>query len=277
MVQHLGAGSVGQFSAPFGHPALRALVDPAAFWADLLHTGPTLPNGFAPDGMNPDGFLESNLASALTGLPALEFPSLTLLGLLLCVYILIVGPGMYLLLRRLDQQMFGWIAVPLVTLLFAGLAYGIGHAQRGGDVLLNQITLIEGLSGSPDQARIRTFAGLFSPTRAEYTLSGSAALVRPISLQGPWTPAGQGGGLFVQEAPFGPRVEDIVVEQWSMSAVAADTIGQNPGLAAQIRIDSDAVRAEVENRGDQPVRDVAVVQGELVARLGDLAPAIARK
>lgn len=44
------------------------------------------------------------------------------------------------------------------------------------------------------------------------------------------------------------------------------------GLVARVTIAGDEVRGEVENRSDQVLADVALVQGDRVARLGDLAP-----
>lgn len=273
--QSLGRGAVTVVPWPLAHPAARAWAEAPAAWEVLLRPLVPPPPGFESQATHPDSFLESSLAASLTSLPALEFPPLGLLAGLLLAYILLVGPVTYLVLRRFDRQAWGWIAVPAITLVFAGLTYGVGYARRGGDVLLASVNLIETLDG--DAARLRSFIGLFSPERRMYSLRVAAAndappLLRPVSIQGPWDPSTAGGGVFLQESGAGAQAHAFEVAQWSMRAVTTDVITGSTGLVAHLTIAGDELRGEVENQGDQTLLDVALVQGDRVARLGDLAP-----
>jgi len=274
--QGYGRGALSVFAAPLSHPALLGWPGRDRLWADMLRAPASTATGFVPDGVSPDMFVESNLASALTGLPALEFPSLLAIGGLIAAYILVVGPGVYLLLRRLDRQALGWVVVPLVTVAFAAAAYGLGYAQRGGDVLVNQITFVEDL-GSSGHARLRSFAGLFSPSRTRYVLDVAGApdasapmLLRPVAVQG--FDGGAGSGVFVQEGAGDSQARDLEVAQWSMRAVASDSLGGPTGVQARVSLQGENLLAEVTNNGSERLLDVAVVQGDRVVRLGDIAP-----
>ncbi|MCS6883486.1 MAG: hypothetical protein RMK84_14655 [Oscillochloridaceae bacterium] len=273
--QSLGRGAITVTPWPLVHPAVRAWVEAPEAWEVLLRPLVPPPPGFEAQATHPDSFLESSLAASLTSLPVLEFPPLGLLAGLVLAYIILVGPVTYLVLRRFDRQAWGWIAVPAVTLVFAGLTYGVGYARRGGDVLLASVNLVETFDG--DAARLRSFIGLFSPERRMYSLRVAAAndaapLLRPVSIQGPWDPSTAGGGVFLQEGGAGAQAHSFEVAQWSMRAVTTDVITSSMGLAAQLTIAGDELRGEVENQGDQALLDVALVQGDRVARLGDLAP-----
>ena len=275
--QSLGRGVITVAPWPLAHPAVRAWAEAPEVWEVLMHPLAPPPPGFEAQALSLDGFLEGSLAASLTSLPALEFPPLGLLAGLLLAYIVLVGPVTYLVLRRFDRQAWGWVVAPAITLLFTGLTYGLGYVQRGGDVLLASVNLIESLDAHGDVARLRSFVGLFSPERRNYSLRVAAAndaalLLRPVSIQGPWDPGAAGGGVFLQEAEAGAKADAFEVAQWSMRALGADVITSTTGLAARITIAGDEVRGEVENRGDQALADVALVQGDRVARLGDLAP-----
>lgn len=281
--QTVGNGSVTFVSFGLSNPTLDAWGNLPGLWSNLLRVPTRLPSGFAPEEMSYDTFVEGSLASTLTNLPALSFPPLLTLGALLIAYILVVGPGIYLLLRRLDRQALGWVVVPLVTVIFAALAYSIGFAQRGGDVVFNQVTLVEDLSPRSPSARIRSFVGVFSPTKQSYSLSAdkpvsalSTPLVRPISVQGPWdTTSITTGGVFIQE-PSGAAAQGFEVGQWSMRAVSSDMIGASSGIESSVRIEGDRLIADVRNSSDWVLKDVAVVQGERVWRVGDLEPGVQR-
>ncbi len=275
--QSLGRGVITVAPWPLAHPAVRAWTEAPEVWEVLLHPLAPPPPGFEAQAMSLDSFLEGSLAASLTSLPELEFPPLGLLAGLLLAYIVLVGPVTYLVLRRFDRQAWGWVAAPAITLIFTGLTYGVGYLQRGGDVLLASVNLIELLDDDGDVARVRSFVGLFSPERRSYSLHVAAAndaalLLRPVSIQGPWDPGVAGGGVFLQETEAGAKAEAFEVAQWSMRALSTDFIASTTGLAARITITGDEMRGEVENRGDQALADVALVQGDRVARLGDLAP-----
>jgi hypothetical protein len=276
--QRYARGAVGLLPLPLGHPTLLTATEMPRIWADLLEqTSALSSNAGAPD-LTLDAFVEGNLASALTGLPALQFPPVGVLALLIGIYIVVVGPGVYLVLRRLDRQALGWVIVPALTLMFAAGAYAFGYAQRGGDLVLNQLTYIETFDATPAGARARSFAGLFSPTRQTYDLdiqsSGfEAPLLRPISLQGPWDATlGGGSGILLQPEIGGAAVRDFEVAQWAMRALTADTLVDVAALQARLTLDGATLAGVVENTSDRLFEDVVLVQGDRVVRLGNLAP-----
>lgn len=275
--QTVGRGVVTVLAFPLGHPALAGWESAAALWGELLRGRAELPPGFAPENVGADSLVEGNLAAALTSLPALEFPPLGLISALVVIYIITVGPATYLALRRLDRQSLGWVVVPAITLLFAALTYGVGFAQRGGDVVLNQIALIEPADGAAG-ARVRSFVGVFSPERRSYTLAvpaggGEELMLRPISVQGPWdTTGGMVGGTFLQDSGPGAAVDGFEIAQWSMRALSADALVRDDFIEARVVLDGDRITGEATNTGDVALLDVALVQGDRVARLGDLAP-----
>lgn len=283
--QGIGNGVVTFAALPLLFPAMLRWSEQAVFWSELLRPRQTLMPGFGPSDMRTDSFIEGNIASLLTGLPALEFPPMQTLGLLLLLYILLVGPGTYLLLRRLDRQILGWVLIPGLTLIFAAIVYSLGYAQRGGDVVVNEVTLLEPLdsgTAQPSMARVRSFVGIFSPNDARYALELSSSepantmtMVRPVSLQGPWDNSTlPQGGIFVQEQGLQSvaSVADLQIPQWSMRALLADQIRPYAGLQATVTLDGTTLSGEVINRGTETLYDVVLAQGNQIAFLGDLAP-----
>jgi hypothetical protein len=276
--QSYGRGAVVALAFPLSHPVLLPWEGAQTMWEGLLRPLLELPPGSAPENMTLDGFVETNLASTLTSLPALEFPPMGVLVGLLIAYIVLVGPVTYLVLRRLDRQALGWVVVPAITLVFAALTYGLGYAQRGSDIVLNRVTLIEPVDGAAGEARARTFVGLFSPERRAYVLqmrspdpASSSVLVRPVSVQGPWDNGALAtGGVFVQGLDAAAR--SFEVSQWSLRALTVDGAASVSGLAVTLHVEGDKLTGKVVNGSTMALKDVVVVQGDQLVRLGDLAP-----
>ncbi|WP_298816889.1 hypothetical protein [Chloroflexus sp.] len=235
------------------------------------------PPSFVPEGMGFGAkllstFVEENLANALTSLPALDLPSINVLGLLLGCYLIVVGPVTYLVLRRFDRLALGWIVVPAITVIFAVIAYAVGFNMRGGDVIVSQLTLIDAIE--PTLSRERKVIGIFSPDSSDYQLriNGEPALVRPISAQGPWSSGNLSNGRYLQATADGLVVEDLTVLQWSLQAIALDQIVASPGLEAQITVNGEDMRGTVTNRSNRALEEVVLVYGDNIAMIDQLAP-----
>jgi hypothetical protein len=280
--QTFGQGAVTVFAADLLNPALAEVSADPQFWDDLLKPVSQLPTGFAPDDVSLDTLTSSNLASSLTSLPALEFPSPFLLLGLLGTYIVLVGPVTYLVLRRLDRQAWGWFVIPTLTMVFATAAFGISYAQRGGDVLLNELALVEVLppGASSSLARTRSFVGVFSPTQRMYDMEvvadDAAPLLHPISVQGVWdaTFATQAGRFYQEPLALESlaTARDFEVARWALRALSTDTLSPAPPLEARVFVGDQQLRGEVTNTSTLPLEDVVLVQGNRVLRFGTMAP-----
>src|SRR5690606_39342700 len=116
-----------------------------------------------PSDVSPRQMRSEQVGYALMNMPSLDLPSLRLLAPLLLVYILVVGPFNYLVLRWQRRLELGWVTIPAITLLFSIAAYRIGYQLRGGDVIINQISTIELRPGNPvGTSSVRSFVGIFS-------------------------------------------------------------------------------------------------------------------
>lgn len=261
----LGQGNVVLSRIDLSDPLLANWLLWDEFWHDMLPHEISLTPGIMPNNTSVDQFLEGNIASNLPRLSALELPSLTLLGLLLLIYCLLVGPITFLVLRKIDRQALGWVIVPIITLIFAGIAYGVSYSRRGGDAIVNEITLIEPIDDA--NARMRTFVGVFSPSNQTFEIAvGEQGLVRPISSLGIWDTS-ELDGVYADS-----KVRELALKQWSMRSVMAESLQPFNNLEASIRLDGLQYHAEVSNRSAYRIRDVAFVHDVYVAEVGDLEP-----
>ncbi len=211
--KEIGRGRVTVLGFSLSDPALQRLPRENALWPSVVTIKRFDPN-FPPD-MSPEEMQAQQLTQALFNLPALALPPLTMLAALLITYIVLVGPVLYLLLWRLDRQAWAWVAIPALTVLFSAGAYGYGLSIRGEDVILNQISIVH---PAGERARVRSYAGIFSPTARSYDVSvAGEALTRPVAfdarMMGRPTTQGTSAGHYLQGSS---GVRDLEVGQWTM-------------------------------------------------------------
>jgi hypothetical protein len=267
--QQLGQGQITVLGFSLSAPELGLLPDAALFWESV--TTLRVSTTDLQQMQQIEDVQAQQFASVLTLLPVLAVPPLTTLAIVIGLYLLIIGPGLYLLLRRLDRQAWGWVAVPLVTILFSLGAYGYGLRLRGNDTILNQISIVESIAG---RSRVRTYAGIFSPRTQTYQITtGDDALVEPVV-----------GGEFGGGAPLSTgqylqssaSIKDLGVPQWSMRMFMAQQMLDVQPLEARLTVEGNTLRGTVLNTGAEPIRDTALVHDIQVVKIGTLQPGESR-
>jgi hypothetical protein len=255
-------------SAPF-----NSWPDTIAFWNRLL-----APLGQYPDGQPADISMRQmagmNIVGNLSNIPALDLPSIRWLAILLAVYILLVGPVNYLVLRRLRRLQLAWLTIPTLTLLFSAGAFGIGYLMRGTDVIMNQIALIA--PNGSGSATVTSYLGLFSPTQRSYSLEvKTPGLLSAITGYdgNPWNSSGvvSGGSVtFVQGDR--PMIQGLSIDQWSFQTFAEEEQWQQFGsLSGDLHLENEKIVGTIRNDTTLRLTDNFLIVGPYFIHLGDLA------
>jgi hypothetical protein len=258
--QPYGNGSITQ--AAFDLATLRDVGAPDQFWPRVL---PIQMQISIPQQLRDQGFwtLQQSL-----NLPALRLPSI--LGFLgfLVLYIAVVGPLNYLLLRRLDRREWAYLTIPLLVLLFSGGAYVWGTAGRGQSAIVSELSVVRAAQGM-DEGQATTYLALFSPSRSTYDLRLQPdALVTNLEPQ--WQRQGQ--GLDVLYAEDAVRFPDLLVDVGGVRAFAIEQTVAMPTVEATLRTVDGEPQITIRNRSDQPIGDVLLVRGDGRAQeIDDLA------
>src|SRR4029450_10710591 len=123
---------------PYGAGAVTVVgFDPTTRWlsgtnaAEGLWRRPIPTRSAGPPGSGDD----SQIVQAASQLPSLALPPVGGMIGLLALYIVLIGPVNYLVLKRLDKREWAWVTMPILILAFAAGAYGFGSLVRGGRVL----------------------------------------------------------------------------------------------------------------------------------------------
>jgi hypothetical protein len=259
----IGQGTVTIIGVNPATPWFAGTSAATAFWRRLL---PPNYNGT----LNPLALQDdSQVVGALNNLPAVALPDIVLLFGLLLLYIALIGPVNYVVLRRLDRREWAWVTMPTLVLVFAVAAYGVGLGLKGTDVIVNQVGIVRGAAGS-DRGIGQFYVGIFSPTRKTYDLKvgNGALLTNPAYL------AQQGTTPVPLDVLVGDPSElrGYQVGFGVLRAFRAETAVLAPRVDAALSYHDGTLSGTLTNRSDKLLESVAVVYGSGVAVLPSLAP-----
>src|SRR5262249_47792002 len=121
-------------------------------------------------------------SQALQSVSQADLPSFWLVAGFLVAYVVALVPLNYLFLRWRGGREWAWLTAPAIMAAFAVAAYGLGCAIRGNRVLLVRIGIVEA-AAARRLGRAVTYAGLFSPQRANYEVQAESpdTLLLPLA------------------------------------------------------------------------------------------------
>jgi len=98
------------------------------------------------------------------------YPSFLLLLALAALFLIIVGPANYLVLRRLRMTLLIVVTVPVISLAFLVGVLGIGYLLKGTSTVVHSLRLLRTRQGL-DCARETQLVNVFSPSTRAYDVS----------------------------------------------------------------------------------------------------------
>lgn len=240
-----------------------------AVWAYILSEGEARPAwayGFIP--------YWQYARDAVAAVPGVKLPSVIQLCGFLGLYVVLIGPVNYFVLARMKKRELAWFTIPLLIILFSGIAYITGFQLRGSRVILHRLALIQSW-GEDEPARVDALLGVWSPRRARYDIDVQPGMVAyPMSRDIGGALTGTGGATITEGEAF--TLSDVRVDVGSVQPyVIEGYTTEVPEISGSITIqpDLDGLRfvGEVVNDTGMTLEDASLVLGQSVVQLGDLA------
>jgi hypothetical protein len=254
---------------------LRQLISRASFGAGgnaqnfaYGNMGGPAPMGF---GTQPSLSSKSSaLTSVLANLPGLDLPSLQLTGVLVLLYVLLVGPVNYLVLGAMRRRALAWVTVPLIAVIAAGGAYGAGVFTKGRSVQANQVTILH-LQPGWDHAYQETYTGIMAPARGDYqaSIAGSRLLISPIATNGGFG-SGSAGSIRVNVDNNGVTLPGMTA--FVLGGFATESMSPAPQLAAHLQVVNGKLTGTIENHSGLAFTDAVLIAGDSFQTIGALKP-----
>ncbi len=113
-----------------------------------------------------------SMYSALRNMPSAKTTSSTLLMILMGLFILIVGPVNYLILKKKDKREWSWVSIPVIVLVFSLGIYIIGFGTRVSNAVGNIVSIIE-FKNDSKSVSVTAHTGLFNARRGTLKITTS--------------------------------------------------------------------------------------------------------
>jgi hypothetical protein len=235
--------------------------------------------------------LAGQLRGALDQFEGITVVPFWIVGLLVFGYIVLVGPGDFLLVKKVIRRMeFTWITFPTMVVTVSLGAYALAYLWKGDELTTNQVDLVD-VDTSQGLVRGTTWSNVFSPATASYNMTlrprvPGLAVASPnvllswLGLPGTgWNgmQTGGGQGLFNSAYAFSPklnRLEDVPIDVWSTKSFIGRWNGKlESSMTGELvcrRRASDTLEGNLNSDLPFALTDCVLVYGHWAWKLSDI-------
>ena len=233
--------------------------------------------------------LSGQLRSALDQFSQVQPMSFWSIAGLMLLYVVLISPLDYLLVKSLKRFNLAWLTFPTVVILSSVGAYRLARTVKGNDLLVNQVDLVD-VDMQSQVVRGTSWLTVFSPQSATYDIafqpqSLDAATESPPLLSWLGLPgSGFGGmdsptaGATLYSQPYSMsltsgKVNDVPIPIWSTKSFTARWHGTAPPLVEN-KLASTASRklsGSVPNPLNLPLTDAVLFYDHWAYSLGPIA------
>lgn len=205
------------------------------------------------------------LSQAAGYLPQLKMPPVPRVAVIWFIYVLVVGPGLYLILKRRDRRDWLWWLIPSAALLTTLVVYLMSPAQRIHAPISQTLAVVDILD--KHLAEVNATGAFVSPYGGTLNVQGPA---RSIILSNDYQMGPNKSAPIIQYGDR-PNLSFQNVEYWSMRQARAIAVKNNLGqIEGQLTLDNGTIRGRISNHTTMKLRDCQIMVGAGSIALGKI-------
>jgi len=199
-------------------------------------------------------------------IPQLQMPSVKSMAGIWAVYILLVAPGLYLLLKRLNRRDLAWFCVPAMAVVAAVGMYFSAPFHRLTGPLGQTLAVVEILDGNVTE--VTAGSSYVLPRGGDLTLTvAGQSLVTPENRynNGDWS------APVIEYNEAGQEIRYNDVEFWSMRQLSVYRIVSDFGqIQGDLQLEGDRIVGTLENNTPVDLVNSLVILGDKALEIGKL-------
>lgn len=267
----VGSGEVIQTAFSLGDQPLASMDGYPALMAKLLNIQNMSQQGIAIHGQSPLEQVSYELRNVNELFPSFEV-SVSYMLIVIILYILIIGPILYFILKKIDKREHAWWIIPAISIALSIVLFIFGAKDRIGQPQIQQSAFYKvnedsSLNGYYVESILTNRSGDFVVNADKDTSA--------LALRNSNNFAGTREDLheisYVKENANGSTLTLRDLSYWSVQSFAGKTSAQNIGkMDIDITLKNEKLTGTIKNNFPFALKDVTLLSGIKEVKLGDI-------
>jgi hypothetical protein len=272
--RRLGAGRIVATALDLTVSPMLEWSNSPQLWQDLFNYNITPYNQLYSEN-NPQIKTGADMLSFVSNISELRLPDVTPFFLLGLVYLLLVAPLNYVVLKKVGRLELAWFTIPILGAVFTGVGFWYANLQPPGQVLINQMSVVQ-VGTDQENAQVRSYAAVFSPEEREYDIRPDSENTGRVLM----TPLIRNTGSSVPDADVPRttvqgeqnRLDSYRIGQWNAQgfSLEANVPARSFQVTADLQFAGDKIIGTIRNTTSTPLRSTLLVLGDTVMRFKEV-------
>ena len=219
-------------------------------------------------------FNSHRFSNSVEYIPKDKMPSFKFIFILIGIFIVIVGPINYIVLKKLDKREKAWFSVPVIVLIFTLVMYIWGLGTSFKDPLMNNVSIIT-FEDSMQKANIKTVSGILGFNKGDIDITTSEKTVPSVArmFADRLNNANFADGDIILEYDLQKDKHIIFKERgtWGTQVINLDeNISLDGGFIQDIKIKDGSLIGSFKNNTSIKLEDAFILYGLDFYKLGDI-------
>lgn len=218
----------------------------------------------------------NSMSNMVTYLPNEKVPPFKTMLIILGIYIVLVGPVLYTVLKIKDKRDLAWVLIPVMSLLFFFGMYVFGFKTRYNSAIVNTVSVFEIKPGAKE-ASVSSTIGVFNDRQGtltvEYDRDSGIREAIPANDRYSRYSEPDSEGQVVAKLTDGERIklERYNTSLWTPSIIyASRTVPFDSDIFKNIKVKDGTLQGSIENTTPYDLLDTVLVVGKRIIRVGDI-------
>lgn len=197
--------------------------------------------------------------------------SKTLIISIILIYIVLIVPVLYIILKKKDKREMAWIAIPVAAVLVSVGLFAVGAKDRIANPQVQQTGFfIADPSGGLNGYYMHT---LLSNRGGDYQFTAPASTSMTFSRSEEFMQQSPQKAAIVEPLAKGNSLTVRDMRYWSVGSIIGESYIEDAGnYGIQLAVENRRVSGTVKNNFPFALEDVSIWTGTRLIALGDLAP-----
>ncbi len=270
--KQVGSGEIVQTTFSLGDQPLASMDGYAALTAKMLDIQ-TMSQQTTMQGQSTMDQLSSELGSINELFPSFEV-SVSYMLIVIILYILVIGPILYFVLKKMDKREHAWWVVPAISVVLSIALFIFGAKDR---IVQPQVQQSAFFKVNEDSSVNGYYVESILTNRSGNFVVNADKATTALAFRNNYNLSGTAGSLhessYIKEHANGSTLTLRDLSYWSVQSFGGKTAAQNIGkMDVDITLKDEKLSGTVKNNFPFALKDVTVISGTKEVKLGDIEP-----
>jgi hypothetical protein len=219
-----------------------------------------------------DSYNYNPMAYIAERFPELKANSIYMILFAVAIYVVVIGPVLYIILKKKDKREFAWIVVPAISAVFMLIIFVLSMNSQYKSGLINIVSATE-IEQGQSIAKTKIYGCAKSNKKGTVVLSSEKAMDLSIPSEDRWNYYEEVKEVYLNKILVGDKTEITYFDKssWHNNDFEMETVTDMGGIVeCDVKMEGEKLVGTITNNTNRNFKDILLVVGKRIIKIDNL-------